>query len=74
MDKPNNGVIGGGKFGGVKFGLRLRIKNTKVATYIWGQKFLESCQNTFLDKFIKEPGKQDLSLKSGLISVQSGLV
>ena len=58
-----------------KLGLKLRIEKIKVATDIWQQKVLESCKNMlFKINFLKQPGKQGLSLKSGLISVQSGLV
>ena len=28
-----------------KFGLKLRLEKTEVATHIWRQKFLESCKN-----------------------------
>ena len=49
-----------GKVG--KFGLKLRIEKTKVATHIWQQKFLESCKNIlFKINFFKKPGKQGLS-------------
>ena len=57
-----------------KFGLKLRIEKTKMAMHIWQQEVLESCKNMlFQINFLKEPGKQGLPLKSGLISVQSGL-
>ena len=42
LDKPDNGVIDGRKVH--KFGLKLRIKMTKVETHIWPQKFLETCK------------------------------
>ena len=44
-----------------KLGLKLRIEKTKVATLKWGQKFSKIVENSFIDKFLKNPGKQGLS-------------
>ena len=56
-----------------KFGLELRIEKTKVAMHIWRSPFLENCKKYTLSISFKKPGKQGLSKKSVLISVQNGL-
>ena len=59
-----------------KFGLKLRIEKTKVVTHLWQQTFLENCKKkqTFSVKFLQQNRKAGFVLKSGLISVQNGLV
>ena len=59
----------------LKFGLKSRIEKTKLVTHIWRRTLLEHCKNILFQlNFFKKPGKHGLSQKSGLISVQNGLV
>ena len=47
-----------------KFGLKLRIEKTKVATNIWQRTFLENCKkNIFSVKFFKRTRKARFVLK-----------
>ena len=52
-----------------KFGLKLRIEKTKVATHIWRRTFLENCKKILQLNFFKKPGKARIvSEKVGLFS------
>ena len=73
LNKPDNSVIGGRK--GSETWFKIENRKDKGGNAYMVAKILAKLQkNTFSDKFLYKSKKARFVLKSGLISVQSGLV